>query len=185
MRCIPITPTINFQVHLLHKSLSSQGKAEKDKLSRFPMAILVTSLTTPTSACYLSCHCHLPWESLTMAMGHSTTLLTLKWFFFFSFSTTAAQGWTELQEYRAMGHRSSKNIQERATIPVQEGPQPLEGAPRGTQQLPDQGSCLCWQPHLGTPLQFIAACGNSPHPRTAPGPCVGSRNKATRTPGRI
>lgn len=77
----------------------------------------------------------------------------------------------------AVGHTSSKNTQEKAIILVQEGPQPLEGAPRGTQQLP--GLVFV----LRTALLLIPACGNSPHPRTAPGPCVDSGNKATRAPG--
>lgn len=100
VRCIPITPTVNFQVHLLHKSLSSQGKAEKDKLSRFPVAILVSSLTTPNQ-------CLLPVLPSPPPLGepdhdhgtlHHLTLILKCFCGFFSFSTTAAQGWTDLQE---------------------------------------------------------------------------------------
>lgn len=64
MRCIPITPVVTFRgtkgqptlgqgLHLHHRTSHPKGEAEKVELSRFPMAILISSLTIPNQ-CSLS-----------------------------------------------------------------------------------------------------------------------------------
>lgn len=92
-----------------------------------------------------------------------------------------------LQElHRAVPHGSSKYSRERAGVPVQEGPLPPEGAPRGSTH-----SVASWLSQPGK-LFVLAALARGHYcissqlvtithiQGQSQGPCLGVRNKATR-----